>query len=84
MAINLLENVNLVAVIGSCTAGATFGSMQLRAGFDIETVATWMGHKDINVTRDYLRAIHASKARPRLNTGLMASLLNVPGKDTES
>jgi site-specific recombinase XerD len=46
----------------------------LRAGWDIETVATWMGHKDINTTREYLKAIRASEARPRLNKGPLAAL----------
>jgi integrase len=55
----------------------TFGTIQLRDGVDIETVATWMGHKDINTTREYLKAIKASQARPKLNCGTLASLVNV-------
>ena len=56
----------------------SFGTIQLRDGVDIETVATWMGHKDINTTREYLKAIKASQARPKLNRGTLASLVNVP------
>jgi integrase len=55
----------------------SFGTFHLRDGVDIETVATWMGHKDINTVRDYLKAIKASDARPKLNTGTMATMIKV-------
>lgn len=36
---------------------------------------------NINTTREYLKAIKASQARPKLNRGTLASLVNVPDSD---
>lgn len=58
----------------------TFGTMHLRAGVDIQTVSTWMGHQDIRTTSEYLKAIRAAEARPKVNHGALATLLTKKGK----
>jgi integrase len=46
---------------------ATFATMHLRAGVDLTTVQTWMGHKDLESTMRYLKPARDKEALRKVN-----------------
>jgi len=46
---------------------ATFATMHLRAGVDLTTVQTWMGHKDLESTMRYLKPARDKEALQKVN-----------------
>ena len=46
---------------------ATFATMHLRAGVDLRTVQTWMGHKDLESTMRYLKPARDKEALRKVN-----------------
>lgn len=46
---------------------ATFATMHLRAGVDLTTVQTWMGHKDLQSTMRYLKPARDKEALRKVN-----------------
>jgi integrase len=46
---------------------ATFATMHLRAGVDLRTVQTWMGHKDLESTMRYLKPARDKEALQKVN-----------------
>jgi integrase len=47
---------------------ATFATMHLRAGVDLTTVQTWMGHKDLESTMRYLKPARDKEALRKVNS----------------
>jgi integrase/recombinase XerD len=46
---------------------STFCTRALRAGFDLATVQSWMGHSDLASTSRYLRAARGSEVQAKVN-----------------
>jgi integrase len=54
----------------------TFATEHLRHGIDIRTLQLWMGHRDIQSTMVYLKAVHSKDALSKVNAGAVAAYVS--------
>jgi site-specific recombinase XerD len=57
---------------------ATFATMHLQNGVDIQTVRTWLGHSDMESTMRYLALARGTAVKTKVNATFAAFAPTIP------